>query len=398
VRIRVFIYLFILVSSLGGVFVVLREGQRASMATVRTNPVHGAAPAVTGTIEPRKVYPFSIVPGGVRSKRELQAAINKDLIVASHYSGVDVKNLKPVTLQHDLSAYVSFRMHGKVYWTSRKIHLKKGERIFEAGAIGVRERCGNQVSEQPQTPVLPNVRLEPTSEVLDTPIVQSPGLIAGTSPSQIPTALPETETGGSASTPVPMPGGGPVVFMGGGGVGVVGVGGAGAGGGGGGGGAGGAGYGAGGGAPGAPGQETGTAPVEIIPPLSPPADIIPPGAPPITYAPLPPPAGGITVWYTTPPAQPLPPTIPPPSYTWVVPQPPPGNTTTSTPPETPPQTPPETPPSGPPTKTPPPSDTPPGGPMPPSGPETTPVPEPSTWLMLAAGLGLAALKANRARK
>ena len=118
----------------------------------------------------RAIYPYSVIPGGVGSKDELQEAIATDAVVAAHYSGIDVKALKPLKLTHDVMAYVSYRRHGTVYWTSRRVRLAAGEFVFKSGGLGVRSRCGNQVSETPRTPVVPEGTEEPSGATFDTPI------------------------------------------------------------------------------------------------------------------------------------------------------------------------------------------------------------------------------------
>ena len=118
---------------------------------------------------PRPIYPYSIVPGGIRSKEELQKAIATDPAVAAHYANFDVRAIKPVTLSRDASAFVSFRKNGKVYWTSRRVTLKAGEQVFQGGEIAVRGRCGNQVSDQPRGPVTDDGAGEPDSRTFNTP-------------------------------------------------------------------------------------------------------------------------------------------------------------------------------------------------------------------------------------
>ncbi len=118
---------------------------------------------------PRPIYPYSIVPGGIRSKEELQKAIAADPAVAAHYANFDVHAIKPVTLSRDASAFVSFRKNGKVYWTSRRVTLKAGEQVFQGGEIAVRGRCGNQVSDQPRGPVADDQAEEPDSRTFNTP-------------------------------------------------------------------------------------------------------------------------------------------------------------------------------------------------------------------------------------
>lgn len=178
------------------------EKQAPKASPVRPAPVRQTAARV------RPVYPYSIVPGGIGSTAELQRAILTDALVAAHYSRVQVQALKPVKLEHDLKAYVSFRMHGKVYWTSRKVKLSAGETVFDGGEIGVRGRCGNQVSEKPRSPVLPNRKEEPTTTALDTPVASiEPAYEGESSRTSAPATLPFEIDRGNANTPPTLPGG-----------------------------------------------------------------------------------------------------------------------------------------------------------------------------------------------
>ena len=142
---------------------------RPSANTVAFTPIiQAVAPGTYNPQLPRPVYPYSIVPGGIRSKEELQNAARTDSTVANHYAALNIEALKPKTLSQDATAYVSFRKGGKVYWTSRRVTLKAGEQVFQGGEIAVRGRCGNQVSDQPRQPVLENPAEEPDSETFNT--------------------------------------------------------------------------------------------------------------------------------------------------------------------------------------------------------------------------------------
>ena len=114
----------------------------------------------------RKVYPYSVVPGGASNLREAKQAMS-DPAVKEHYSGVDFKQLKQVTLDHDLVGYVSYRMGDKIYWTTKKLRIRAGEKVFTDGVHVVRGRCLNCYSEYPMLPVRPH---EPTEKLLDTPV------------------------------------------------------------------------------------------------------------------------------------------------------------------------------------------------------------------------------------
>jgi hypothetical protein len=157
------------------------------------------------TVENRPVYPYSIVPGGVGSRQDIERAVDRDPLVAEHYAGLDTRNLKQTKLEKDTAAYVSFRMNGKVYWTSKKVKLSAGETVFLGSDKGVRGRCGNQVSSTPQGPVLPNPqRDEPTSEAFTTPVtVPVSDQEVHTVLAERPVAAGPTALGENVGTPTP---------------------------------------------------------------------------------------------------------------------------------------------------------------------------------------------------
>lgn len=98
----------------------------------------------------RPVYPYSVVPGGVRDARELKWAAQHDPVVASHYAGFDYDHARVVRLVLARTAYVSYRIGNKVYWTRHRVTLKKGETVITDGRMTARSRCANRVEEVPQ--------------------------------------------------------------------------------------------------------------------------------------------------------------------------------------------------------------------------------------------------------
>lgn len=102
-------------------------------------------------MEQRPVYPYSVVPGGVRDVQELKSAADHDPVVAAHYAGFDYKHARIEVLKATLSAYVSYRIGKKVYWVRHPVRLKKGEKVITVdGKVKARSRCGNRVEEVPQ--------------------------------------------------------------------------------------------------------------------------------------------------------------------------------------------------------------------------------------------------------
>jgi hypothetical protein len=101
-------------------------------------------------IENRPVYPYSVVSGGVKSASELKWMAQHDRVVASHYAGFDYDHARIVRLLLTRTAYVSYRIGDKVYFTRHRVTLKQGETLITDGKMTARTRCGNRVEEAPQ--------------------------------------------------------------------------------------------------------------------------------------------------------------------------------------------------------------------------------------------------------
>jgi hypothetical protein len=114
----------------------------------------------------RKVYPYSIVPGGAENVRQAKLSMS-DPAIKGHYTGIDLAQLKQVKLTANLSGYVSYRWGDKIYWTAKRVTLRAGETVYTDGAHIVRGRCLNCYSALPMAPIRPH---EPTEAVLDTPV------------------------------------------------------------------------------------------------------------------------------------------------------------------------------------------------------------------------------------
>jgi hypothetical protein len=101
-------------------------------------------------MELRPVYRYSVVPGGVKDVAELKWAAEHDPVVRSHYAGFDYDHARVVRLVLARTAYVSYRIGNKIYWTRNRVTLKKGETVITDGKITARSRCANRVEEVPQ--------------------------------------------------------------------------------------------------------------------------------------------------------------------------------------------------------------------------------------------------------
>jgi hypothetical protein len=137
-------------------------------------------------IEKRPIYPYSLVPGGVRTVHELKQAAEHDPVVAAHYAGFDFDHARIVRLRRALAAYVSYRMGNNVFWTRHLIALKKGEMLITDGKIICRTRCANRVEEMPQQATSES---EPPVMKFDEPILPPAGTAISNPPVPFQSAL-----------------------------------------------------------------------------------------------------------------------------------------------------------------------------------------------------------------
>jgi len=135
-------------------------------ATALPATLHGAAQAETN--KTRRVYPYSIVPGGVLNRQELGHAVI-DKVVAEHYAAFETAKATIKTVGKPRAVYVSYRKGDKVYWTAKKLHLAEGETLLSDGRNEIRTRCGNRISDVPQLPVEAH---GPSEEELDASVEQ----------------------------------------------------------------------------------------------------------------------------------------------------------------------------------------------------------------------------------
>jgi len=94
---------------------------------------------------PRKIYQYSVVPGGVSTPAELEAARRSDPVVAAHFADFG-ENTRITTLKEDMYVYVSYRKGNKVYYTKKKHKVCKGEVVITDGKNYARTRCANRLS------------------------------------------------------------------------------------------------------------------------------------------------------------------------------------------------------------------------------------------------------------
>ncbi len=118
----------------------------------------------------RVVYPYSVIPGGVRSREELAASMSRDSVVAAHFADFKVSQARIVKADQTRFMHVSYRMQDQVYWTAKKVKIPEGETLITDGEETARTRCGNKVSAVPVEPISEE---EPMIETFDFPRMAS---------------------------------------------------------------------------------------------------------------------------------------------------------------------------------------------------------------------------------
>ncbi len=114
----------------------------------------------------RPVHPFSVVPGGVFGGEEVRDWMRLDPVVASHYEGIAVGDLRSVRVAVERTVHVSYRRGDMVFWTPYKVTLKAGETVLTDGVNEVRARCGNRISDTVRGPA-EALGVAPKESVLD---------------------------------------------------------------------------------------------------------------------------------------------------------------------------------------------------------------------------------------
>lgn len=173
-----------------------------------------AQQAALHEFEDRPVYRYSIVPGGVKDARELKWVAEHDPVVAAHYAGFDYDHARVVRLVLARTAYLSYRIGNKVYWTRHRVSLKKGETVITDGRMTARTRCANRVEEVPQQGTSES---EPSAAQFEEPIQPLAGTAMAAPPGPFESSLANRQPvpGLGPAPPLsqydPLGGGGPFV-------------------------------------------------------------------------------------------------------------------------------------------------------------------------------------------
>ena len=149
--------------------------------------------AFASPVSRRTVFPYSVIPGGVRDANELRAAAAQDPVVAEHYSDFRIIRAHTIRFDRPTAMFVSYRMNNHVYWTRNRMTIPAGETLISDGENYARVRCGNRLS---PVAALPVSLSEPPKEKLENPDFVPPLLAdlmagEGSGPFPAPLALPD---------------------------------------------------------------------------------------------------------------------------------------------------------------------------------------------------------------
>jgi hypothetical protein len=139
----------------------------APVSSLQTNWQSAFDLSASASAESRRaVFPYSVIPGGVRDASELRSAAAKDPVVAEHYSNFRIARAHTIRLDRPTAMFVSYRINNHVYWTRNRMTIPAGETLISDGESYARVRCGNRLS---PIAALPVSIAEPPAEKLDTP-------------------------------------------------------------------------------------------------------------------------------------------------------------------------------------------------------------------------------------
>jgi hypothetical protein len=146
--------------------------QSFSFAPFWSDGDFGPVSSLATGVEPEgAVYSYSVIPGGAANPEKLEAAIQRDPVVAAHYADFRVSDVRVVRLASERKVHVSYRLGDRIFWTKNEVTLHAGETLLTDGEHLARTRCGNRVAEVPAGPISP---AEPPAEVINGPVFPHP--------------------------------------------------------------------------------------------------------------------------------------------------------------------------------------------------------------------------------
>jgi hypothetical protein len=117
----------------------------------------------------RRVYPYSVIPGGVQDANDLREMAARDYVVARHFAAFEYRRARLIRARAARAVYMSYRVRNRIFWTHKKVLLPAGDLLLTDGKITARARCGNQIADAEQAEVAPD---EPSEDVLNQPVAE----------------------------------------------------------------------------------------------------------------------------------------------------------------------------------------------------------------------------------
>ena len=99
------------------------------------------------------------------------------------------------------TAYISYRIGNKVYWTRHRVSLKKGETVITDGKMTARTLCANRFEEMPQQATSES---EPPAVRFDEPVQPLPGTALNAPPVPFQSALVSHNPGPGLGPALPL--------------------------------------------------------------------------------------------------------------------------------------------------------------------------------------------------
>lgn len=151
-------------------------GQRPNIRQELARAAGQAVKPVNAAWRNPNVYPYSIVPGGLKDVSDLKYATLRDYVVRGHYAHFNFNRAHFIRVTQPRAVYLSYRIRDAVYWTHKKVLLHPGELLVTDGKTTARARCGNQISDTAKPDVSDE---EPSEDILDQPVA---GILSGRMP------------------------------------------------------------------------------------------------------------------------------------------------------------------------------------------------------------------------
>jgi len=144
----------------------------------------------------RRVYPYSLVPGGIANETEFVLRRASDPVLNAHYREFGA-HVALRSLPRDRWMYASYRIGDQIYWTRHAVLVHGGETVLTDGQHLIRTRCGNSLSSTPRKP----------TRFIEPPNVSSDNFVNPVLPPDLPPQVPVSKNSdpGLPGIELPLP-------------------------------------------------------------------------------------------------------------------------------------------------------------------------------------------------